>query len=80
MTSHILDRLARGANHSKYSAPGDCIFCDIIAGRQDAHIVAATHDYIAFLDVLPIRTGTLCVADRATSSSCPRTTARASRS
>lgn len=61
MTSHLLDRLARrGAEHSKHPAPGDCVFCDIIAGRQDAHIVASTRDYIAFLDALPIRTGTSC--------------------
>ena len=55
MTSHLLDRLARDA--PKLASPGDCVFCDIIARRQDAHIVAESADYVAFLDVLPIRTG-----------------------
>ncbi|WFD36487.1 hypothetical protein MCUN1_003367 [Malassezia cuniculi] len=55
MTSHLLDRLARDTPAIR-AEPGDCIFCDIIERRHEAFIVAETDDYIAFLDVLPIRT------------------------
>ena len=35
----------------------DCIFCDIIAGREPASIVYEDEDVIAFLDIFPINRG-----------------------
>lgn len=57
MTSHLIDRLA----HERTDAASACIFCGIIARKQEAHIVAETDEYVAFLDTLPIRAG-VCVA------------------
>jgi histidine triad (HIT) family protein len=34
-----------------------CTFCEIIAGRQDAHVVAADKATLAFLDVRPLFPG-----------------------
>ena len=55
MTSHIINRV--GERDRKYV--DDCVFCDIAAHRQSAYIVAESSSYVAFLDVLPIRTGKL---------------------
>ena len=35
----------------------ECIFCDIIAGREPASIVYEDDDVIAFLDIFPINPG-----------------------
>jgi histidine triad (HIT) family protein len=52
------------------SAPGDgdraspCVFCEIVAGRQPAHVVARTGSCTAFLDTRPLFPGhTLVVPD-----------------
>jgi histidine triad (HIT) family protein len=35
------------------SAPGDCLFCRIVAGEIPADIVRATEDTVAFNDIAP---------------------------
>lgn len=62
MTSYLLDRLL---GRGRPPGPGDCIFCDIVAHRKDAYIIAETAEYAAFLDVLPIRAGSSCDLKRA---------------
>ena len=34
-----------------------CIFCDILDGKRDAHVVYEDKDHIAFLDIYPIDEG-----------------------
>lgn len=34
-----------------------CLFCDIVAGRRDAHIVHRDEDTVAFLDIRPLFAG-----------------------
>lgn len=41
-----------------------CTFCDIAAGRQEAHVVFSDADTMAFLDVYPIRPGHTLVVPR----------------
>lgn len=57
MTSHLLDGLKR--QDDKRDPSDMCVFCDIIERKQPAHIVSETEDCLAFLDILPIRAGTL---------------------
>lgn len=59
MTSHFLDRVRTHDKRRSDNEESDCIFCDIIARKQPAYIVAETDDYMAFLDGLPIRAGVL---------------------
>ena len=40
------------------------MFCDIIAGRTEAHIVLADEEVVAFLDARPVFKGHLLVAPR----------------
>lgn len=59
MTSHFLDRVRKHDElRQELNPENDCLFCDIVARRQPAYIVAETDNYMAFLDTLPIRTGT----------------------
>lgn len=41
-----------------------CVFCDVIAGRRDAHVVAETSVAVAFLDRSPLFKGHVLVAPR----------------
>jgi len=41
------------------------VFCDIIAGRHDAHIVLADEEVVAFLDARPVFKGHVLVVPRA---------------
>ncbi|MBZ2198386.1 HIT family protein [Occultella gossypii] len=44
---------------------GGCLFCRIVAGTEDAHVVARTEDTVAFLDIRPLFKGhTLVVPTR----------------
>ncbi|WFD07289.1 hypothetical protein MVES1_002650 [Malassezia vespertilionis] len=53
MTSYFMEKLGQ---HGKGSmAPEECVFCDIVARRQQAFIVYEDASTMAFLDVLPIR-------------------------
>lgn len=38
-------------------AVSDCVFCDIIGGRLDAHVIYQDELVLAFLDTHPIRPG-----------------------
>lgn len=71
MTSHIINRV--GERDREYV--DDCVFCDIAAHRQSAYIVAESSSYVAFLDILPIRTGHTVVIPKShvsrLSSMCP---------
>ncbi len=42
----------------------DCVFCDIAAGRAEAHRIHGTDDVVAFLDVNPAVEGHTLVAPR----------------
>lgn len=42
----------------------DCIFCKIVAGELDAHIVYNDEDVVAFLDANPVSDGHLLVVPR----------------
>lgn len=58
MTSHFLDRVRKHEQDLQIQHQGkECQFCEIMARRQPAYIVAETNEYMAFLDTLPIRTG-----------------------
>ncbi|GAA6024670.1 hypothetical protein JCM11491_003459 [Sporobolomyces phaffii] len=63
MTSHLIDHFNQRTT-AVTSAVGDCTFCDIAAGRQPAHKVYEDDDVLAFLDILPIRTGHLLVVPK----------------
>ena len=43
----------------------DCVFCGIVAGAAEAHLVHADDDTVAFLDVRPVFKGHVLVAPRA---------------
>lgn len=45
-------------------APG-CVFCDIVAGREQASVVYSDETVLAFLDIRPLATGHLLVIPRA---------------
>lgn len=62
MTSHLLSRLKRQDDQRKREE--SCIFCNIIEGKEPAHIVYETDDCVAFLDILPIRAGALILSYR----------------
>lgn len=42
----------------------DCVFCDIIAGEADAHVVLSDEVAVAFLDRSPLFPGHVLVAPR----------------
>ena len=42
----------------------DCVFCDVIAGRADAHVVHADEHTVAFLDQRPVFKGHLLLVPR----------------
>lgn len=42
----------------------DCVFCDVIAGRADAHVVHADEHTVAFLDRRPVFKGHLLLVPR----------------
>jgi len=42
----------------------DCIFCDIISGKREAHFIYEDEKHIAFLDKYPIDTGHSLVLPR----------------
>jgi histidine triad (HIT) family protein len=44
---------------------GDCVFCDILAGRAEASVVAAEDRVVAFTDILPVGEGHTLVVPRA---------------
>ena len=43
---------------------GDCVFCDILAGRAEASVVAAEDRVVAFTDILPVGAGHTLVVPR----------------
>jgi len=42
----------------------DCLFCGIIAGTVEAHLVMETHDVVGFLDVRPVFKGHVLLVPR----------------
>ncbi|GAA4472609.1 HIT family protein [Rhodococcus olei] len=44
--------------------PADCVFCDIVAGRVDAHIVHEDSDTVGFLDRRPLIKGHVLLVPR----------------
>ncbi|WP_249353100.1 HIT family protein [Rhodococcus sp. Q] len=42
----------------------DCVFCDVIAGRADAHVVHEDEHTVAFLDRRPVFKGHLLLVPR----------------
>lgn len=44
--------------------PADCAFCDVIAGRAEAHIVHADEHTVAFLDRRPVFKGHVLLVPR----------------
>lgn len=54
MTSHFLDRVNK---HDKRYEAEECVFCDIVSRHKEAYVISETDMYMAFLDILPIRTG-----------------------
>ena len=46
-------------------AGGDCLFCAIVAGTADAHVVLDEPDVVAFLDIHPVFKGHVLVVPRA---------------
>jgi histidine triad (HIT) family protein len=47
------------------TAMADCLFCDIVAGRRDAHVVFETGRTLAFLDTRPLFKGHTLLVPRA---------------
>jgi histidine triad (HIT) family protein len=45
-------------------APADCVFCDIVAGRTEAHTVLEDDDFVAFLDRRPVFKGHVLLIPR----------------
>jgi histidine triad (HIT) family protein len=46
------------------SDPGECVFCDIIAGRGEASVVHEDEHVIAFMDIRPVTEGHVLVVPR----------------
>ena len=46
------------------SPPEFCVFCEIVAGRIPSHKVWESRDFIAFLDIKPIRPGHVLLVPR----------------
>lgn len=46
------------------SPPKFCVFCEIVAGRIPSHLVWENRDFIAFLDIKPIRPGHILLVPR----------------
>lgn len=46
------------------SPPEFCVFCEIVAGRIPSHKVWESRDFIAFLDIKPIRPGHILLVPR----------------
>lgn len=46
------------------STSGGCIFCAIVAGTVDAHVVMRTDDFVAFLDSRPVFRGHTLIVPR----------------
>jgi histidine triad (HIT) family protein len=44
--------------------PEFCVFCEIVAGRIPSHKVWEDSDFIAFLDIKPIRPGHILIVPR----------------
>jgi histidine triad (HIT) family protein len=61
-------KTARPRRTSKASAeksPSEfCVFCEIVAGRIPSHKVWESRDFIAFLDIKPIRPGHILLVPR----------------
>jgi diadenosine tetraphosphate (Ap4A) HIT family hydrolase len=46
------------------SDPGGCVFCDIIAGREEASRVHEDEHVVAFMDIQPVTEGHMLVVPR----------------
>ena len=46
------------------SAQADCVFCRIITGEVDGHVVLETDDLVAFLDARPVFKGHVLLVPR----------------
>ncbi|MFF0813930.1 HIT family protein [Rhodococcus sp. NPDC003318] len=44
--------------------PGDCAFCEVVAGRAPAHLVYEDDDTVAFLDQRPVFPGHVLLVPR----------------
>lgn len=63
---YALDKTPRrnGAQHLLPRQIMDCLFCDIIGKKKEAHIIYEDNSVVAFLDVFPCATGHTLVVPR----------------
>jgi histidine triad (HIT) family protein len=57
-------RPRRTSKSAEKSPPEFCVFCEIVAGRIPSHKVWESRDFIAFLDIKPIRPGHILLVPR----------------
>ena len=58
-------RPRRTSKASAEKSPAEfCVFCEIVAGRIPSHKVWESRDFIAFLDIKPIRPGHILLVPR----------------
>jgi len=69
MTSFMIDDVVNKATPLKWTADENCPFCGIIAKKQSAFRVFETDMVVAFLDILPLRSGHTLVVPKI---HCPR--------